>query len=101
MDFVHTEPDISVLETEYQRLLGFPRDYVPEGRVRELMDWAASWYAEKGKPWMYGHAVQLRTEATTLTVGGQPFAPSRLSEQVAEAGAERAALVALSAGKQC
>jgi hypothetical protein len=49
-EILDTQPDINVLEAEYNRLLGFPPQYAPEGRVRELADATRRWYAEHGRP---------------------------------------------------
>ena len=68
-----TRPDFNVQEAEYKRLLGFPRQYVLEGRVRELADWAREWFAQHGQPWIYARqadaltrqANQLKAEAAS------------------------------------
>jgi hypothetical protein len=39
-------PEVNVAAAEYQRLLGYPRDHVIEGRAVELAEQAREWYAE-------------------------------------------------------
>src|SRR5438874_39810 len=59
-ELIDIQPDINVLESEYKRLLGFPPHYVLQGRVQELAEWARRWYAENGKPWIYGRQTPLQ-----------------------------------------
>lgn len=96
-----TQPDINVLEAEYNRLLGFPAHYVPEGRVRELADAARHWYAENGSPWVYAREAAVETANGTLRIEGTEFSSKRLHDQLIEAEATKALLVAVSAGKAC
>ena len=39
-ELIDTHPDVNVQEAEYARLLGYPREWVMEGRPRELAEWA-------------------------------------------------------------
>jgi len=95
-------PTVAVEEAEYKRLLGFPAAYPLEGRARELADWAREWYGRNGRPWIFAHnARSLEIGDEALTVDGASFASRRLREQLAEAQASRAALVAVSAGPEC
>ena len=97
-----TRPDCDVPEAEYQRLLGFPRQHVVEGRVRELADWAREWYGQHGRPWIYARqtdALELADER--LHVNGTGFSSKHLHDQFAAAQAESAMLVAVSAGADC
>ena len=71
-------PDVRVLETEYKRLLGFPSDYVLDGRSLELADWARQWYAENGKPWIYARAVPVELTQSAVRLNGAEFAPKIL-----------------------
>ena len=50
LELACTAPDINVSEHEYIRLLGYPRNWVLEGRAQELAVWARQWYAANGKP---------------------------------------------------
>jgi len=59
LELIDIQPDVNVQESEYKRLLGFPADYVLQGRVKELADWARGWYAENGHPWIYGRRTPL------------------------------------------
>jgi hypothetical protein len=101
-ELADTRPDSNVQEAEYQRLLGFPRNRILEGRVRELADWARQWYAAQGKPWIYA----LQTDALQLTddrlsIGKTEFSSKQLFDQFTAAHAKQAVLVAVSAGPEC
>jgi hypothetical protein len=94
-------PDVNVREAEYKRLLGFPKEYIMGGRVRELADWARQWYSAKGKPWIYAREVELEAGFDAVRLNGAEFAAARLHEQFKEAEAAKAVLVAVSAGQEC
>jgi hypothetical protein len=96
-----TRAEVNVLEAEYKRLLGFPADYAMEGRARELAAWAKQWYSDNGKPWMYAREVALQLTGDEVRLNRANFVAERLRAQLADAQAERAVLVAVSAGKQC
>src|SRR6187399_3477242 len=101
MEFIDTAPDIQVDEVEYVRLLGCPRGHVLEDRSRELADWARDWYAERGRPWVFarqGRAIAIAPGA--VAIDGVVFRSERLSAMFADAGAESAMLVAVSAGPE-
>ncbi len=102
IEWFDTHPDVNVQESEYQRLLGYPRHHVPEGRSRELADWARQWYAEHGRPWIYARetdGVYLANER--LNVSSTEFSSKQLHDQFAAAQAHSAMLVVVSAGEQC
>jgi hypothetical protein len=101
IEWSDAQPDVNVLETEYKRLLGFPADYTLEGRARELAVWARQWYAENGRPWIYARGVELKLTASDARLDGTTFTADRLHAQLNDAQADRAALVAVSAGKEC
>ena len=96
-----TNPDVNVVEAEYKRLLAFPTNYQLEGRAHELADWAKQWFAENGKPWIYAREVALRLTGDAVRLNGASFTAERLRAQLSDAQADRAVLVAVSAGKQC
>src|SRR5882724_179935 len=96
-----TSPDVNVHEAEYKRLLGFPANYVLEGRVRELVDWARQWYSENGRPWIYAREVPLEITFDAVRLNGTEFRVNRLRELLKEAEADKALLVAVSAGGEC
>ena len=102
LELIETQPDVSVQEPEYQRLLGLPKNYSMQGRVRELADGARQWYAENGRPWFYARQINaLELVNGKLRVGGTEFSSRRLHNQFAEGQAEGAVLVAVSAGREC
>lgn len=101
-EFTDKQPPINVQEAEYLRLLGFPRNHVPEERSRELMQWAQKWYAENGRPWIFARvAGGIQIATNTICIAGQQFVSERLHQQFVAAEAHDAVLVAVSAGKEC
>jgi len=101
MEFLDTVPRVDVDSTEYTRLLGFPRGHVLEGRARDLADWARTWYATHGRPWVYAREtgdVTLGDEA--VLAEGVPLASPRLHRTLADAGAHAIVFVAVSAGPE-
>jgi len=94
-------PAVDVQPGEYIRLLGYPRGWVLEGRARELADWAREWYEEHGRPWAYARGVDaIRLDGDAVVIDGARFNSSRLKATLADAGADRAFVVAVSAGPE-
>ena len=94
-------PSVAVQPAEYIRLLGYPRGWILEGRAQELADWARDWYAEHGRPWTYARGVDaIRIDDEAVFLDGVRFNSARLRTTLAEAGADRAFLVAVSAGPE-
>ena len=95
-------PPPDVQESEYQRLLGYPKNRPLEGRARELADAARQWFRENGRPWIYANetgALELREGKVRM--GAMQFSSKRLHDLFAEARAHGAVLTAVSAGKEC
>ncbi len=102
LELIETRPEVNVQEPEYRRLLGFPRNYSMQGRVRELADSARQWYAEHGRPWFYARQINaLELANGKVRIGGTEFSSRRLHHQFAEAQADSTVLVAVSAGTEC
>ncbi len=100
-ELIDNNPEVNVIEDEYKRLLGYPHDYLLEGRSRELADWAAKWYKENGKPWVYArYTDEVDYLKNKLVVEGTEFSSMKLRKQLTDAQAESAMLVALSAGRE-
>ena len=101
IELVDTCPDVNVQPAEYKRLLGYPRDWVVRDRARELFDWARTWYAEHGQPWVYAREVDtLALPEGGVTLNGVSFASARLSKMLKDADAEGAVVVAVGAGPE-
>jgi len=101
-ELTETPVAVEVQESEYQRLLGYPRHCRLEGRARELADRARSWYSENGRPWLYAREVEtLELSQEKLHLAGRGFSSKRLRDFFAGAGADSAMLVAVSAGIEC
>jgi hypothetical protein len=97
-----TPARIEIQEAEFQRLLGYPKNHVLEGRARELADEAADWYAKNARPWIRaGEMLSLALENGNARIGGVGFSSKKLREIFAEANAQGVLLVAVSAGKEC
>src|SRR5580692_1933139 len=101
-ELIETGPPMDVQESEYQRLLGYPKTHALDGRARELADAARSWFSENGRPWIYAReAAALELRGQTVRIGASEFSSGRLHGLFAEAQAQSAVLVAVSAGKEC
>ncbi|HTY87943.1 MAG TPA: hypothetical protein VMB80_10800 [Candidatus Acidoferrum sp.] len=95
-------PSLDILESEYLRLLGYPRQHVLEGRPLELAARARKWYAMNGRPWIYAreiHGLELRDGR--LRLQEIEFESRPLYSRLAAAGAHAAVVAAVSAGPQC
>jgi len=96
-----TSPPVAVQPAEYIRLLGYPRGWTLDGRAEELAEWARDWYARNGRPWAYARGVgKVCLEEDAVVVEGTRFNSRWLKTTLAEAGADRAFLVAVSAGPE-
>ena len=94
--------EVFVQESEFIRLLGFPRQHRLEGRALELAGWARQWFAEHGRPWVYARAAgDLQLAPGAVRIRGTEFVSKRLHDQMAAGGAHDAILVAVSAGPEC
>jgi hypothetical protein len=102
LELVESNPKVNVQEPEYQRLLGFPKNYSMRGRMRELADAARQWYAQNGRPWFYARQIGTPELAEgKLRIAGTEFSSKQLHDQFVEARADSAVLVAVSAGPEC
>ena len=101
-ELIDTHPDSNVQESEYKRLLGFPRDYVLEGRSRELADKTRQWYAQNGRPWVYARQIEgLELAGERLHINGAVFSSRQLHDNFNAVQAHSAMLAAVSAGGEC
>ncbi len=101
IELVDSSPDVNVQPAEYQRLLGYPRDWVVGERALELVGWARDWYAQHGRPWVYAREVDgLTIGSAEVTLNGVSFASSRLAKTLSSSDAHGAVVVAVSAGPE-
>jgi len=101
LEHLDDRPVVNVSEAEYRRLLGYPAHHTTGARADELAGWTRGWYATHGRPWVYLREVELQVAREALVIDGMGFQSSRLHAHLREAGAERAMLVAVSAGQAC
>ena len=101
MEWIDVHPEVAVQDAEYQRLLGYPRGHVLDGRARELADWARQWYAGHGRPWVYAREAQsARTDGASVEIEGVRFPSGVLRRRFEKAAAGSAVLAAVSAGPE-
>lgn len=101
IEFATTCPKIEVAQAEYQRLLGYPRDWELDDRAHELASAARAWYAEHGRPWVYARRAQsCEIAGNQIWIDGVSFESDRLQAMLQEADADSAILVAVSAGPE-
>src|SRR6185437_9128669 len=99
---VETSPQVEIQESEYQRLLGYPKNHPLEGRARELAEDAQAWFAKNGRPWICAReASSLELKNKSASIGGTEFSSKKLREILFDAQAHSTLLVAVSAGKEC
>jgi hypothetical protein len=101
IEISEVSPPVNVQPAEYSRLLGYPRGWTLDGRAQELGDWARDWYSHHGRPWTYARGVGgIHISDGAVVIDGLRFNSHRLSTTLAAAGADRAFLVAVSAGPE-
>lgn len=101
LELLDSRPVVRVVEAEYRRLLGYPQHHAPGERADELAEWARGWFAAHGRPWVYLREAELLLTADVLRIDGQEFNSPQLHAHLRAAGATRAMLVAVSAGRAC
>jgi hypothetical protein len=94
-------PAFDVPVAEYNRLLGYPAGHEPAERARELAQWARTWYAQHGRPWIYLRRVDLQVTGNSLQLDGVVFSSQRLYDHIKLHQAQGAMLLAVSAGPEC
>jgi len=101
IEICDTSPVANVQPAEYIRLLGYPRGWELDGRAAELAEWARDWYARHGRPWVYARGVEsIRFDDGGVELENVAFSSTRLRSTLHAAGADRAVLVAVSAGPE-
>lgn len=101
LELMDTRPAVNVAEAEYRRLLGYPPHHAPGERADELAGWARQWYAGHGRAWVYLREAELHVGDGLLRLDGMEFQSLPLHDRLQQAGAVRAVLVAVSAGRGC
>jgi hypothetical protein len=101
-ELTEASPAVDVPESEYQRLLGYPKNHTPGERSRELADGARQWFAQNGRPWIYAREVDaLDFRDGRLLLAGCEFSSPVLHDSLAAARAHSAVLAVVSVGKEC
>lgn len=99
IELADTQPTVDVQPAELQRLLGYPREHVLDGRALDLADEARAWYAAHGRPWVYARQSEhLSLEGDDVRIDGVSFTSARLASTLRDANAHAVVLVAVSAG---
>ncbi len=101
LELIENNPQVDVQESEYRRLLGYPRDYEPEARSNELAAVAREWFSENGRPWFYLRQVELKVHEKHFSLNGTAFRLSRLQKQLRKTEAHTAFVAVVSAGREC
>jgi hypothetical protein len=65
-------PEVAVQNTEFYRLLGYPRGKQPEDRAAELAAWARGWYTKHGNPWTHQQEAAMPSRAFLVAVSAGP-----------------------------
>lgn len=95
-------PLLTIQQTEYKRLLGYPSDVELKERAVELCAMTKEWYEKNGEPWVYSRqAESFELKGDHILINGVTFTSRRLSEQLKNAGAHSVFVVAVCAGKGC
>jgi hypothetical protein len=101
-ELLETQPPVDVQESDYIRLLGYPKHHEMGERPRELADSARQWFYENGQPWFYVRQLDTpELKHGKLRIGGTEFSSKRLHDQFVEAQATSGIVIAVSAGKEC
>lgn len=101
-ELLDINPAVKVQESEYIRLLGYPKDYKLKGRSKELANMTSQWYVQNGKPWVYTRpADNLTILENVFKINGIEFHSKYLLNQLKKAKADKVMLVAVSAGPEC
>jgi hypothetical protein len=97
----NVQPRLTVTDTEFRRLLGYPPGHEPAARAQELATGARDWYAWHGRPWGYVREARLQVTDERLHLDGVEFHSRQLHRHLLRHGAHRAVLVVVSAGREC
>lgn len=100
-ELINSSPTVNVELAKYQRLLGYPADYQLDGRARELAEWAAKWYRQHGRPWVYARQVDdFSFDGFALKLDNQRFHGRELLRNLGDADADGIIVAAVSAGPE-
>ena len=101
-ELIDLKPELNISDSEYKRLLGYPPDYLLEGKSQELAGRAKHWYAENGRPWIYAFKTdEIKISDACLEINDVKFSSNKVRDKFFEAQAGSAFVVAVSAGEEC
>jgi hypothetical protein len=101
IEFAETFRSVDVEPGEYNRLLGYPRGWVLNGRARELADRARDWYGRHGRPWVHvREAASLELTERSFRIEATAFSSERFRRALLAAEAHRVVLAVISAGPE-
>lgn len=101
-EITELNPQINIIDAEYNRLLGYPPNHKIDGRAKQLKIKTAQWYNKYGHPWYYARQMDnIQLLEKSFTLNGIEFECKRLRDSFERAGTTRVFVVAASAGKEC
>lgn len=85
----------------YARLLGYPRERLPEGRVGRLADDSRAWFRERASPWASARTLAVSKLGDDVELdGGTVLGSSTLAGRLRRAGSNSLAIAVVSAGAE-
>lgn len=102
-EWTDNQPDVSVRDSEYARLLGYPQGHILKDRPLELAEQTKAWFAKHGKPWLYlreSHSLKLGEDAQVL-IDGITFNSKKLHQFLKDSKSHSVIIAAVSAGPEC
>ncbi len=97
-----TNPAVEVADSEYRRLLGYPRHRELEDRALELANGAREWFSKNARPWICAREISaLEIRESSVRIAETDFSSQRLREIFVESQTRSAVLIGVSAGKEC
>jgi len=101
MNGIEWQHEVDVAESEFLRLLGFPRGRAPGTAVVLRMEETRNWFARNGRPWTFVcRAERLELAAEEVRIDGVPFRSGVLAGRLGRVGARGLVVAAVCAGPE-
>lgn len=102
LEIFETNPQIDILDSEFNRLLGYPPGHKIDGPALELKQNTAAWYKINGRPWLYARRIDnITLLKESFTINGVEFNSKRVRNSFEKAATDKVFVVAASAGREC